>query len=446
MTGSKESLQFNKFEIYSNEGVGSVDLRSGTPRIEYRESVFVPYVTITAAIVDTGNAFEANDGSGKTISLLDSIKCQGTEKILFDIEDGNGNKIKFTNDNDLRVDSTSFITESFKSTSFILSVVSKEAYENTFLENRCRNPYSGKMSDIVADIIKNNLKSNKKVDVDVTLTSLNQYGKDRYPFEMILDIQKLSVPDIEKAKGNMAGYLFWQTSKGYHFKSLDKLFDSTGKTIKRYILNQKVDTVIPAGFDDKILYYFANRTTRALDQFKSGAFGTVLETWDPITNTYVKAAPFTAKEKGNGIIAGKYLPRVNPDFLDRDGNPKTTSRLANKVKAKGQTVVFGDSIQTQVEKTDLENYSVEDILQQSKQNYRQKFNMSIDIIVPSDFSLHAGDLVYCEFPELSTKTTVTRSLTSSGIYMIADLCHFGTRSKTFTGLHLVRDSYGVKNG
>ena len=97
MTGSKESLQFNKFEIYSNEGVGSVDLRSGTPRIEYRESVFVPYVTITAAIVDTGNAFEANDGSGKTISLLDSIKCQGTEKILFDIEDGNGNKIKFTN-------------------------------------------------------------------------------------------------------------------------------------------------------------------------------------------------------------------------------------------------------------------------------------------------------------------------------------------------------------
>ena len=232
MTGSKESLQFNKFEIYSNEGVGSVDLRSGTPRIEYRESVFVPYVTITAAIVDTGNAFEANDGSGKTISLLDSIKCQGTEKILFDIEDGNGNKIKFTNDNDLRVDSTSFITESFKSTSFILSVVSKEAYENTFLENRCRNPYSGKMSDIVSDIIKNNLKSNKKVDVDVTLTNLNQYGKDRYPFEMILDIQKLSVPDIEKAKGNMAGYLFWQTSKGYHFKSLDKLFNSTGKTIK----------------------------------------------------------------------------------------------------------------------------------------------------------------------------------------------------------------------
>jgi len=74
MAGSKESLTFNKFEIFSNEGSGSVDLRSGTPRIEYRESVFMPYVTITAAIVDTGNAFAAKDGSGKTISLLNAIK------------------------------------------------------------------------------------------------------------------------------------------------------------------------------------------------------------------------------------------------------------------------------------------------------------------------------------------------------------------------------------
>lgn len=445
MTGSKESLQFNKFEIFSNEGIGSVDLRSGAPRIEYRESVFVPYVTITAAIVDTGNTFAANDGSGKTISLLDAIKCQGTEKILFDIEDANGNKIKFTNDNDLRVDTTSFVTESFKSTSFIMTVVSKEAYENTFLENRCRNPYSGKMSDIIQNIIKNNLNSNKKIDFDVTLNTLSDLGGDRHPFQMILDIQKLSIPDIPKSKGRMAGYLFWQTSKGYHFKSLDKLFDTTGKKIKRYILNHKGDLSVPTGFDDKIVHYFANRTTNALKQFESGAFGTILETWDPITNTYNKAAPFTASEKGNGIIAGKYLPRVNPDFLGNDGKPKPTVRLSNKTKPKAQTN-FGDSIKKQVEDTNQENYSINDILQQSKQNYRQKFNMSVDIIVPADFSLHAGDLVYCEFPELSTKSTVTRSLTSSGIYMIADLCHFGTRSKTFTGLHLVRDSYGVKNG
>jgi len=437
MIGSKESLQFNRFEIISNQDGKSIDLRSGTPRIEYRESVFTPFVTITAAIVDTGNASAADGESSGTISVLNSIKCQGTEKILFNIEDGNGNKIKLDKDSDLRVDTTSLITESFKSTSFILSVVSKEVYDNTLLERRCRTNYSGKISDIAKTIIQQTLRSNRKIFVDNTLNTLSESGKDRFPFEMLLYIQKLGIPDIQNAKGNMAGYLFWQTSEGYHFKSLDKLFDKTGKKIKKYILNHRVDNqTLPPGYDDKILHHKANRTTQGVQQFYSGAFGTVIEFFDPVTQTYTKAAPFTAKEKGNGIIAAKTLPVVNSDY-----EGQTTVRIVTQA-AKGQLVIPGDSYEQQNEKKTQENFSVEEILQQSKQNYRQKFNMSVDIIISADFSLHAGDLVHCDFPQPSTTRTVRQSPISSGIYMISDLCHFGTRSKTFTGLHLVRDSYG----
>ena len=442
MAGSKESLQFNRFEIISNEDGKSIDLRSGTPRIEYRESVFVPYVTITAAIVDTGNAAAAPEEASGTISVLNSIKCQGTETILFNIEDGRGNKIKLDKPNDLRVDETNLITESFKSTSFIMTVVSKEAYDNSLLETRCRTNYSGKISDIAQTIIKQNLKSNKKIFVDGTENSLSQFGKDRYPFEMLLSLQKMSIPTIqnskgESAKGKMAGYLFWQTSEGFHFKSLDKLFDKNGKTIKRYVFNHKVDSQkIPNGYDDKILYHRVNRTTQGLQQFYSGAFGTVLEVYDEVTKTYTKAAPFTAKEKGNGIIAAKTLPVVNPEYKD-----KATVRIVAQA-AKGQLVVPGDSYKSQNEKKTTPNFVVEEILQQSRQNYRQKFNMSVDIIIPADFSLHAGDLVYCDFPQPTTTKTIKPTPVYSGIYMISDLCHFGTRSKTFTGLHLVRDSYG----
>ena len=438
MTGSKESLQFNRFEIISNENGKSVDLRSGTPRIEYRESVFVPYVTITAAIVDTGGAGadEGKEAVG-TIGVLDLLKCQGTETILFNIEDGRGNKIRLDKPADLRTDITNTISESFKKTSFIMTAVSKEAYDNTLLENRCRTSYSGKISDIAQTIIKQTLKSNKKIFIDDTENTLSDLGKDRYPFQMLLDLQKLSIPNIQNAKGKMAGYLFWQTSEGFHFKSLDKLFDKTGKKIKKYVLNHAVDReTIPFGYDDKILYHYANRRSQGLQQFHSGAFGTLLEVYDDVTKTYTKAAPFTAKEKGNGIIAASTLPKVNKDYED-----KATVRLFAQ-KAKGQTVIPGSSIQEQIEKTTEENYVVEEILQQARQNYRQKFNMSVDIIIPADFSLHAGDLVHCDFPQPSTKKTVRESPISSGIYMISDLCHFGTRSKTFTGLHLVRDSYG----
>ena len=87
-----EALQFNKFEIYSNEIDESIDVRGGTPRIEYRESVFVPYITLKAAIVDTGNTAQTDNKD--TISLLESITCQGSEKVLFAIEDAKGNDIR----------------------------------------------------------------------------------------------------------------------------------------------------------------------------------------------------------------------------------------------------------------------------------------------------------------------------------------------------------------
>ena len=104
------ALQFNKFEIKHNVTGQTVDLRgSGTPIIEYRESVFMPYVEITAYIVDTGNTLPADDGTDAGIGLLESGFCQGTETILFNIADQRGNKINLSNDNDLKLHQHSWI-------------------------------------------------------------------------------------------------------------------------------------------------------------------------------------------------------------------------------------------------------------------------------------------------------------------------------------------------
>ena len=452
---SKDSLTFKKFTIYSNDDSSSVDLRGGTPRIEYRESIFLPYVVVECYIVDTGNAVKVDD---KYVSVLEAIKCQGLEKVDFSIEDSLGNKINLDDeDYYLRVAATSEINMSFKASSFKLSLVSPEAFDNYLIENQCRIPYSGKISDIVVSIIKNNLKSSKDTDnFDSTLDVFNQQGMSRRPFDMILDLQKICIPESvqtdegKTSKGHLAGYLFWQTSEGWNFKSLDNLFkfsgsylkyvDNRGRAIKNYIETKRGDRTIPSGFTDKILHFRVHRTIDALRQFETGAFGTALETWDPINCTYDKTNSVTTTEEGNGIRAGKNLPNFGTSYMG-----KATRRLVNKSRAKGQTVVPGDSIEQQVEKTDKENYSVDDVTQQALQNYKQKMNMSAEIIISADFSLHAGDLVYCEFQELSSgKTIVSSNNRDSGIYMIADLCHFGNRSQTYTGLHLVRDSYGVK--
>ena len=453
-----KALQFNKFEMKSNENDKTVDLRgSGNPIIQYRESIFMPYVEITAFIIDTGNTLPADDGSGAAVGLLDDGFAQGTETILFNIEDVMGNKIKLSKDTDLRVASVDNEYQGFKNSSFKLTIVSKEAFDNTLLKNRVGGgeektdiKYSGKISSIARSIVKENLKSPKaqSMNIDETLNEYNGFGQDRTPFEMILDLQKLAIPNLQtskgkSAKGNTAGYLFFQTAHGYQFRSLDKLYDTTGRTVRKYIENSKGDDSIPVGYSGKILWSNMSKSVNALSQFENGAWASKIYVFNDVTKK-AEVKTLQSDGKGNGITAGRHLPKLNKDYLDSDGKPLPTQKKHVR-QAVGQTVKGFDSIEKQVEKTDQINYNNEEIILQAHQNYRQKMNTSAEIVIEADLSLNAGDLIYCEFPELSTKVTTIGSRTrKSGIYMIADLCHYGDVGNSFTGLHLVRDAYGAK--
>jgi len=427
--GSKESLQYNKFEIYPNEGSKSVDIRAGTPRIEYRESVFTPFVQISVFVIETGSAVDE-------VTTLEGLTLQGTEKVLFEIEDANGIKITLDEPNDLRIGSVANVSQSFKTVSYSLNVISKEMFDNTLLDTRVRRRLEGKISDIVSSIVKDDLGSDKAVYVDKTHNSYFGDGDDKAPFSRILELQPLSIPD--GMSGKSAGYLFWETSDGYHFRSLDKLFDKKGKTIKKYVENKQGISAVPQGYDDKILYSRIDRTIDALSQFESGAFGTVLELFDEVTKEYTKSGVKSPPPEGTAEIAGEKLPQFSEEYAN-----KATDRIVAKRNTGGS---FGsnDSLERQVEKITEEDIVAEEILWQAKQNFRQKFNMSAEIVIPADFSLHAGDLVHCDFPEISTKKTLQESQKDSGIYMIADLCHYGDKSQSYTGLHLVRDSFGIK--
>ena len=98
----KESLKFNWLEIKSNLTDERIDLRAGTARVEYRESVFSPYVEVTAYLADTGNTVQDRDGDlNAALGLLDAQIGEGTEEILFEIEDMKGNKGSLANEDGL---------------------------------------------------------------------------------------------------------------------------------------------------------------------------------------------------------------------------------------------------------------------------------------------------------------------------------------------------------
>ena len=80
--------------------------------------------------------------------------------------------------------------------------------------------------------------------------------------------------------------------------------------------------------------------------------------------------------------------------------------------------------------------------------YNQLYASEVTIVLPGDFSLHAGDSVVVDIPQ----TDVTENKAcgdevdqrTSGKYLISDLAHYITARETYTKLVLIRDSFGRK--
>jgi hypothetical protein len=426
-----KSLNHKVLEVFSNENEDSVDLRAGVPILEYRESVLCPYITVDMTIIDSGTATNSKDGSKGTIGILESIKLQGTEKFKLKLEDQFGNQIDLSGDNDLRVGKTVFAGKGVRESSCSIRVVSKEAFDNTLVERRMTDSYIGKADVLITQALRN-LGTEKILSSESSENEIQFNGDNRYPFEMCLDVQKVSVPEgIDSA-----GYLFWETSRGFNFKSLDKMFDTTGKVIKKFEETGFADNRVSAGFDGKILKSSFVLINDMLKQFEEGAYNTELDLFDILgSDKKFEEIERTSPPEGNGTIAGLNLPILSKEYRD-----KTTAEL-HQTKDDGQKIIPGAGL------ADIKDSSF-DIVRtslQSLQNYRQKFSSSLNIVIDADLSLNAGDLVFCKFPETSQKKSQSRSPKDSGIYMIADLCHYSTPTQAFTGLNLVRDSYGVKN-
>ena len=418
-----KSLTHKTLQVFSNENEDAVDIRAGVPVLEYRESVLCPYITIDIAIVDSGTAIQSDDGSKGTIGILESIKLQGTEKFKFKIADDLGNIIDLSKDTDLRVAKTVFASKSVKESSVLIRVVSKEAYDNTLIKNRLTDTYYGFGNEIVRAAL-DSMGTEKEYFFDTTDKRLQFNGDKRYPFEMCLDVQKVSSsPQVRDS----AGFLFWETSKGYNFRSLDSMFDTTGKEIKKFEETGFADAQVSEGFSGKILKSNFIRISDMLHQFEEGAYSTQLDLFDPVAMTLNLSQRDTATEPDDRIIAGTQMPVINEELRD-----EATVDLFRQ-NDDGQTVIPGQDIQQNNLAT---KFDIKSVSTQALQNYRQKFSSSLNIVIDADLSLSAGDLVFCKFPETSQKKTQTRSNKDSGIYDSGSV----SLQHAYSGIHRTKPS------
>ena len=432
---SAESSFISRLDIISNKDQSkTVSLAGGTIRLMYYESILQDTIKASVTFADSGNAID-----NKT--ALDGLPIVGQEKIYVKFKDNNDVELDLT----LYVNKVTPLSDDTTKSMVTLDLVSKEFIMNEKVRLNIR--FDGKISDHIKKILtdKNFLATEKNIDIEESSNNYNFIGNNRKPYYAMNWLSKKSISATSQKKGDSAGYFFFETSEGFKFKSIDGLFSQEKK--KSIIYNQSPDSRgnnLPAGYDVKALDYSKDNSVNVQEKLKMGAFSTRTILFDPFTGYYEVITP-NAKEKENSLkLGGKELPVLNPEF-NKEGNNKDFSRTTYMLLDKG-TLPTGSGTgksQTQLQKSKDENFEPKNILNQAIMRYNQLYSSKATITIAGDFSLHAGDVVFMDAPELQTDTKNDEvNKESGGLYIIADLCHYISPKETYTKLNLVRDSFG----
>ena len=435
-----------RFQIYQAKNGGeSVDMSAGAVDIRYYENVLSNSVSATAVIVETGLTDKRIGDNTKPVGIIDGLPIRGGEQVILEIEDKQKtpNKLSFKADSSLYVNRVRDVDPGTQKDVYSIDLCTREFIANE--QTRVVKRYDGKISDSVQSILtdQRGLNTQKNVETDTTLINYNFIGNDRKPFYVNTWLASKSVPELsvdgKSARGGTAGYLFYENYEGFKFKSIDKLFEQ--EPVRKYIYNNVADK--PQGYDDKILSYTIERDIDLQQNLTLGTYSNRSIFFDFYANDYqVRDFNVDDYQKDRIINAGKDdILYVAEEFR------KPTSRLMNHVLDVG-TMPSGKSSDEQLKtwknKPYAPTYDAADTMVQSIMRYNQMFTIKVNIVVPGDFSLKAGQMIFCEFPELTIDKNTDTNKQSGGIYMIASLCHRVTPRDTFTSLSLVRDTFGRK--
>jgi len=325
--------------------------------------------------------------------------------------------------------------------------------------------YEGNIGDNIQKILRDVLKVTTDIDVDNTSAPYNFIGNDRKPFYVCTWLASKSIPEVTSeggtsGKGRAAGYLFFQTRDGYHFKSIDKIFSGTAK--KKYIFNNS--TSIPDNYDAKILTYDINSDVDVGKNLMMGMYNNRSIFFDPLSFNYeVRSFPEVETPPPEGQIVGKIVKAVDSvkNYLEKLATAadepvsdlikeefrQSPTRLMSFIMDTGvmpSGVTSQDQLNTWSGEKEKENYDVANTMVQSIMRYNQLFTVKTDITIPGDFSIKAGDLIECDFPKLAGDEVKDVNPETKGTYMVASVCHRITPNSTTSSLSLVRDSFGGK--
>ena len=298
--------------------------------------------------------------------------------------------------------------------------------------------YDGQISNSVKDILTKVLAiPEDQIEVDPCKNKMTFYGNYRRPFKVISNLCPKTIPpdvDGEDPNSGSAGYLFYQTQDKYHFKSIDKIFDSEPpKEVYKM-------TPFKDGLDLENNFMLASEPNfkenhDLIKKLRTGAFSTSNWYFDVVTRKFT----FPNNYKYENALERDHLKTANEDALPPEDFIKPTTRFILGTLDSATTEKNADG------KGNDEDKQTQALHQaQASARYSAMFSQVLEFTIPMNLSLRVGQIMNLEFPFINTDKNTTKRSPHSGKYMISRLSHeFGNSEGDYTGISCVRDSFTI---
>ena len=430
--------QYDEIILESNDQKRTIDIRKGVISIDYYEDIFSPTITATITVVNTGDSISKADDEGNPDgprqSIYNGLPLRGGERVSIKIA-GNvatnpGLDFSKKSADYLYVSSISNVLSESKRESFTLNLVSRESITNETTRVPKKYPTSSRIDESATDIIKSYLKTEKTIEVDEASNKYGFISNLRKPFTLLVWLASKAVPKI--SGDATAGFVFFQTKDGFHFKSIDKLITQQPKAVYTYVGVDKERT----NKDFNIISYSTNRNQNLIEKLRLGAFSSYRVFYNPLTREFTpqeksvfKSSDYIGKSKNLGKTLT--LPKIS------EGSELTLGDIPSRIITQILDIGTMEKDASIDQNSDPSKYQ-----SQALMRYNVLLTQTMNMTVASNTNLRAGDIIECQFPKVSKSDGNQFDDDQSGLYMIKELCHHFDRDGSYTSMLLVRDTFG----
>lgn len=427
MASIVNALEYNYVELVTHGG-STVDLTSQLQFSDYYESILSPHVTMKLALASSTD-------------LISNLEIRGGEQVKISIKTGSG---LFEKDKEysMYVFKASDIDSKDTNQFFILNLVSREGLTNE--TTRCFARYDGAIKTTVEKILKDDLLTEKYKSANIEQTGNNYsfIGNTRKPFTVLQWLGPKSIPmtsggvsggeNSGEAKGT-AGFLFWENSEGFNFKSIESLVSGTqigsGSADDKdmYTYTYSPITKAAESNDFNIIQYDIDKNIDLLKSLRVGMYSNKTYFYDLYTGS-MDIYQYKLYEQ----VKGRLGTEDSISFSETFG--QGWSRIMVRASDRG---VLSKSGVTQDSGRDVADMA------KSSSRYNLLFTQALNMTVPLNINLKSGDCINALFPLTGPGQKKGFDSKKSGRYLIYQLRHHFESSQMVTSLKLIRDSYGL---